>query len=81
MIVRTLVKACDIHHGVKASSLQPKGTDVCGWLPEKDHPLYLDMLVTLRCVPWKDRLNTKSILHGGLTKILNSLRFTLCAAA
>lgn len=84
LIVQTLVKAWYIRYasGAKASSARPKGSEVCGWLPEeKAHPSYLDMLATLRRVLWRDRLNSNSTLGGKMRGIWKALQFTLCAAA
>ncbi len=78
MIVQTLVKAWYLRYGLKAKSAQPHGTD---WTASKDHPSYLDMLATLRRVLWTDRINTNSTLRGRLRELLNTLQFTLCAAA
>jgi hypothetical protein len=66
---------------VEAKDSLPQGPRVCGWLPEKKHPSYLDMLATLRRVLWNWRLNSNSTPWGRLGKILEPLRFTLCAAA
>ena len=78
MIVQTLVKAWYLRYGVKAKSAQPQGTD---WTASKDHPSYLDMLATLRRALWTDRININSSLRGRLRELLNTLQFTLCAAA
>jgi hypothetical protein len=78
MIVQTLVKAWYLRHGVQAKSAQPRGTD---WTASKDHPSYLDMLATLRKALWADRININSTLRGRLRDLLNTLHFTLCAAA
>jgi hypothetical protein len=78
MIVQTLVKAWYLRYGVKAGSAQPHGTD---WTGSKDHPSYLDMLATLRKALWADRININSTLRGRLRELLNTLHFTLCAAA
>jgi hypothetical protein len=78
MIVQTLVKAWYLRYGVKAKSAQPQGTD---WTASKDHPSYLDMLATLRRALWTDRININSTLRGRLRELLNTLQFTLCAAA
>lgn len=43
LIVQTLAKAWYLKHGRKARAEQPRGTD---WVPDKDHPSYLDMLAT-----------------------------------
>jgi len=50
-------------------------------MPEKDHPSYLDMLATLRAVLWDHRINGNSIFGARVRKILQPLKFTLCAAA
>ena len=81
LIVQTLVKVWYLTAGIKAPWAQPKGSQVCGWLGEKNHPSYLDMLATLRRVLWNDRLNLNSIPRGRVRNILQALRFTLCAAA
>jgi hypothetical protein len=81
LIVQTLVKAWYLRYGVKAGDAQPQGPRACGWLPEKGHPSYLDMLATLRRVLWNWRLNGNSTLKTQVAKILDSLQFTLCAAA
>ena len=81
LIVQTLVKVWYLRSGVKATWAQPKGSQVCGWLSEKAHPSYLDMLATLRRVIWNDRINVNSTPRGRVRNILETLRFTLCAAA
>ena len=81
LIVQTLVKAWYLRYGAAAKSAQPKGPELCGWLPAKDHPSYLDMLATLRRVLWTDRININSTLRGKVREILKTLQFTLCAAA
>lgn len=81
MVVQTLVKAWYLLHGVKHRPSQPKGHETCGWAQEKTHPSYLDMLATLRCVLWNDRINHNSAFRRTVRHILHTLRFTLCAAA
>ncbi len=81
LIVQTLVKAWYLRYGATATSVQPKGPKLCGWLPQKDHPSYLDMLATLRRVLWSHRININSTLRGKVREILKTLQFTLCAAA
>ena len=81
LIVQTLVKVWCLTAGIKATWAQPKGSQVCGWLSEKHHPSYLDMLATLRRVLWNDRINLNSLPRGRVRNILKTLRFTLCAAA
>jgi hypothetical protein len=81
LIVQTLVKAWYLLHGADAASAQPKGAQVCGWMLEKDHPSYLDMLATLRRVLWTYRIKCNSTLGGRVGRLLEPLRFTLCAAA
>lgn len=81
LIVQTLVKAWYLRYGVKSSRAQPGGSKVCGWLGEKQHPSYLDMLATLRRVLWDDRINHNSTLGARLRGIWKTLQFTLCAAA
>jgi hypothetical protein len=81
LVTQTLTKAWYFTHGVRARAAQPKGPAACGWLPEKDHPSFLDMLATLRAVLWDERINRNSTLRGRLGPILKTLRFTLCAAA
>jgi hypothetical protein len=81
LIVQTLVKAWYLLYGATAKSAQPKGSEVCGWLPIADHPSYLTMLATLRRVLWTDRINTNSTLRGRVRGILKLLQFVLCAAA
>lgn len=78
LIVQTLVKVWYLHHGVRAKSAQPHGTD---WMSDKDHPSYLDMLATLRKVLWSHRININSTRRGRVRELLETLRFTLCAAA
>jgi len=78
LIVQTLVKAWYLRHGVHAKSAQPRGTD---WMADKDHPSYLDMLATLRTVLWTHRININSTRRGRVRELLETLRFTLCAAA
>jgi hypothetical protein len=78
LIVQTLVKAWYLRHGVRAKSAQPQRTD---WLPQKDHPSYLDMLATLRKVLWTDRININSTRWGRVRVFLKTLAFTLYAAA
>ena len=60
------------------SRATPHGTD---WMPDKDHPSYLDMLVTLRKVLWTDRINLNSTRWGRVRELLKTPAFTLCAAA
>lgn len=81
LIVQTLVKAWYLIHGVKSKRAQPGGSKVCGWLSEKEHPSYLDMLATLRRVLWDERINHNSTLGIRLHEIWKTLQFTLCAAA
>jgi DDE superfamily endonuclease len=81
LIVQTLVKSWYLLHGVDAKSAQPRGAKVCGWLHEKDHPSYLDMLATLRRVLWMQRIKCNSALGARVRRLLEPLRFTLCAAA
>lgn len=81
LIVQILVKAWYLLHGVEAASAQPKGADICGWMRPKDHPSYLDMLATLRSVLWTHRIKCNSTLVGRVRRLLEPLRFTLCAAA
>jgi hypothetical protein len=81
LIVQTLVKTSYLLYGVNATSAQPKGVKVCGWLREKDHPSYLDMLATLRRVLWTHRIKCNSTRAGRVRRLLELLRFTLCAAA
>lgn len=78
LVVQTLVKAWYLRHGVRARSAQPQGTD---WMPDKDHPSYLDMLATLRKALWANRININSAPRGRLRELLKTLAFTLCAAA
>lgn len=81
LIVQTLVKSWYLLHGADAASAQPRGAKICGWLREKDHPSYLDMLATLRRVLWTRRIKCNSTLAGRVRRLLEPLRFTLCAAA
>jgi hypothetical protein len=81
LIVQTLVKAWYLLYGADAASAQPKGAEVCGWMRPKDHPSYLDMLATLRRVLWTHRIQCNSTFAGRVRKLLEPLRFTLCAAA
>jgi len=81
LIVQTLVKSWYLLYGADASGAQPQGATVCGWLREKDHPSYLDMLATLRRVLWTHRIKCNSTLAGRVRRLLEPLRFTLCAAA
>jgi len=81
LIVQTLVKAWYLLYGGDAASAQPKGAELCGWMRPKDHPSYLDMLATLRRVLWTQRIKCNSTFAGRVRKILEPLRFTLCAAA
>lgn len=81
LVVQTLVKAWYLLHGAAATSAQPRGAKVCRWLREKDHPSYLDMLATLRRVLWTHRIKCNSTLAGRVRRLLEPLRFTLCAAA
>lgn len=81
LIVQTLVKAWYLRYGVEAVSAQPKGPQRWGWMPEKTHPSYLDMLATLRSVLWTHRIKRNSTLGARVRQLLNPLRFTLCAAA
>lgn len=83
LLVQTLVKAWYIRYatGKAAARIRPEGHEACGWLPEKSHPSYLDMLATLRRVLWEDRINHNSTLGGRVRAVWEALRFTLCAAA
>ncbi len=81
LLVQTLVKSWYLLHGASAASAQPQGAKVCGWLREKDHPSYLDMLATLRRVLWMHRIKCNSTFAGRVRRLLEPLRFTLCAAA
>lgn len=81
LIVQTLVKAWYLRHGADAAWAQPKGANVCGWMQPKDHPSYLDMLATLRRVLWTQRIKCNSTVVGRVRRLLEPLRFTLCAAA
>jgi hypothetical protein len=81
LIVQTLVKAWYLLYGADAASAQPQGAGICGWMKPKDHPSYLDMLATLRRVLWTQRIKCNSTLSGRVWRILEPLRFTLCAAA
>lgn len=81
LIVQTLVKAWYLLHGAEAASAQPQGRKSCGWMRPKDHPSYLDMLATLRGVLWTHRIKCNSTWLGRVRKLLEPLRFTLCAAA
>jgi hypothetical protein len=81
LVVQTLVKSWYLLHGASAASAQPRGAKVCGWLREKDHPSYLDMLATLRRVLWTHRIKCNSTLAGRVRRLLEPLQFTLCAAA
>jgi hypothetical protein len=81
LIVQTLVKAWYLLHGADATSVQPRGAEVCGWMRKKTHPSYLDMLATLRRVLWTQRLKCNSTLPARVARLLEPVRFTLCAAA
>jgi hypothetical protein len=81
LIVQTLVKAWYLMHGVDATAAQPQGAEICGWMRPKDHPSYLDMLATLRSVLWTHRIKGNSTFASRVRKLLEPLRFTLCAAA
>ena len=84
LVVQTLVKAWYVRHaaaGKDAARVRPRGHEACGWLKEKPHPSYLDMLATLRRVLWEDRINTNSTPAGRAWGIWKVLQFTLCAAA
>lgn len=81
LIVQTLVKTWYLLYGADAIPAQPQGAKICGWLREKDHPSYLDMLATLRRVLWTHRIKCNSTLAGRVRRLLEPLRFTLCAAA
>jgi hypothetical protein len=81
LVVQTLVKAWYLLYGADAASAQPKGAEICGWMQPKDHPSYLDMLATLRRVLWTHRIICNSTFAGRVRKLLEPLRFTLCAAA
>jgi hypothetical protein len=81
LIVQTLVKSWYLLHGTNAALAQPQGAKVCGWLRRKDHPSYLDMLATLRRVLWTHRIKYNSTFVGRVRRLLEPLRFTLCAAA
>lgn len=81
LLVQTLVKAWYLLHGVDAASAQPRGAQICGWMQPKDHPSYLDMLATLRGVLWTQRIKCNSTFAGRVQRLLEPLRFSLCAAA
>lgn len=81
LVVQTLVKAWYLLYGQGAASAQPQGAKICGWMQPKDHPSYLDMLATLRRVLWTQRIKCNSTLAGRVRRLLEPLRFTLCAAA
>jgi hypothetical protein len=81
LIVQTLVKTWYLLHGADAAWAQPRGVETCGWMRPKDHPSYLDMLATLRNVLWTHRIKCNSTFAGRVRRILEPLRFTLCAAA
>jgi DDE superfamily endonuclease/Archaeal putative transposase ISC1217 len=81
LIVQTLVKAWYLLHGADAARAQPRGVELCGWMRAKNHPSYLDMLATLRSVLWTHRIKCNSTFVGRVRKLLEPLRFTLCAAA
>ena len=81
LFIQTLVKTWYIRWGARARSIQPKGAEVCGWLGEKNHPSYLDMLAVLRRAIWDHRINTNCGAQRGVRSILKTLRFTLCGAA
>lgn len=81
LFVQTLVKAWYLRHGQHAGAARPRGPATDGWMPQKTHPSYLDMLATLRATLWEHRLNNDSGLGPRLRKIFQPLRFTLCAAA
>lgn len=84
LVVQTLVKAWYVRAGADApAAARPRGHKACGWLPrDKSHPSYLDMLATLRCALWGDRLGIKcnSAFAGRVRGVWKALRFTLCAA-
>jgi hypothetical protein len=83
LFAQTLVKAWYLRYGERgcACTAQAKGSADYPWMPEKDHPSYLDMLATLRAVLWDHRINGNSIFGARVRKILQPLKFTLCAAA
>lgn len=81
LIVQSLVKAWYLLQGVAAIAQQPQGSHACGWMQPKDHPSYLDMLATLRGALWTHRINSNSTWTRRVRKLLEPLRFTLCAAA
>jgi len=83
LVVQTLVKAWYIRFaaGKDAARVRPKGHEACGWLREKAHPSYLDMLATLRRALWEHRINSNSTLVGRVRTFWKALQFTLCAAA
>jgi hypothetical protein len=81
LLVQSLVKAWYLLHGVDAASAQPRGAQICGWMQPKDHPSYLDMLATLRGVLWTQRIKCNSTFAGRVHRLLEPLRFSLCAAA
>ena len=81
MFIQTLVKTWYIRWGARAKSIHPKGAEVCGWLGEKNHPSYLDMLAALRRAIWDHRINTNCGARRRVRSILDTLRFVLCGAA
>ncbi len=81
LIVQTLVKAWYLRYGANATGVQPKGRQVCSWLPAVDHPVYLTMLATLRRALWTARITTNSNLRGQVRGLFKTLQFVLCGAA
>jgi hypothetical protein len=59
----------------------PGGTDERDWMPQKNHPSYLDMLACLRWVLWNHRININSTPEDRVRRLLRTLQFTLCRAA
>lgn len=81
LVVQTLVKVWYLRHVAGRKAPVPGGADERDWMPQKDHPSYLDMLASLRWVLWNHRININSPPEGRVRRLLKTLQFTLCRAA
>jgi len=81
LIGQTLVKAWYLRYAVAAEAAQPASVHGGPGRRDKAHPSYLDMLATLRYALWRHRITPNSTLGARMHGFLETLRFTLCAAA
>lgn len=78
MVLVSLVKAWYARCAAQEPSLLPQGTP---WNPDKTRPSFLDMLSALRRVLWEHRILPKSGFTARLRDILQTVFYTLSAAA